>query len=302
MLPRILLIGDQGQVAWELKRCLSVLGELVVVGRTTTPRLDLTDFAAIGALVETLRPQWIVNAAAYTAVDRAEADEAAAFAVNAMAVGALAESARRVGALLVHYSTDYVFDGQSAVPYRETAPTHPQSAYGRSKRAGEQAIAAAGGARLILRTSWVYGTRGQNFLRTIRRLAREREELRIVADQIGAPTWSRHIAEATAQMLCRLGSVPDGWPEQSGIYHLTSGGQASWFDFAEAIVAHLATREAIACQRVVPIATEDYPLPAPRPKFSVLCTDKLRDTFGLALPDWRVALSQVQDELDQDRI
>ncbi len=296
---RILVLGGDGQVAWELRRSLATLGEVFAIGRHTTPHaLDLERPEDIAALVETLRPEWIVNAAAYTAVDKAEADEQAARAVNAVAPGRLAEAAGRVGALLVHYSTDYVFDGDATSPYGETATPNPQGVYGRTKLAGEEAIAAAGGDYLILRTAWVYGARGGNFLRTMRRLAREREELRIVADQRGAPTWSRHIAEATAQILTRLGDDRAAWQRTSGIYHLTSAGQATWHDFASAIGEHQRGRENIACQRLVAIGSSDYPTPAKRPAYSVLDCDKLARTFGIRLSDWREALRQVQEDID----
>ncbi|OYY73990.1 MAG: dTDP-4-dehydrorhamnose reductase [Gammaproteobacteria bacterium 28-57-27] len=300
--PRILLIGQQGQVAWELQRTLATLGELIVVGRDTHPHaLDLSRPESIASVVEALQPQWIVNAAAYTAVDKAEQEEALATTINALAVGELAAAARRVGALIVHYSTDYVFDGMSTQPYTEDAPTRPQSAYGRSKLAGEEAIRNAGVPHLILRTSWVYGARGNNFMRTIRRLAREREELRIVADQYGCPTWSRHIAEATAQILAQLGQNPSAWNDKSGTYHLVSSGQGSWYDFAARIVDHQRQHEAIKAERILPIRTEDYPLPAPRPGYSVLCTDKLRASFGIHMPHWESALSQVHNDLNMER-
>jgi dTDP-4-dehydrorhamnose reductase len=297
---RILLLGGDGQVAWELRRALAPLGEVVAVGRRTTPHaLDLERPADIGPLVEALRPDWIVNAAAYTAVDKAETEALTAMAVNATAPGRLAEAAGRVGALLVHYSTDYVFDGTASRPYREDDTPNPQGVYGLSKLQGEEAIARGGCDWLILRTAWVYGARGHNFLRTIRRLAREREELRIVADQRGAPTWSRHIAEATAQLLARLGDDRAAWQRSTGVYHLTSAGEATWHDFAIAIVEHQRGHEAIACQRLSAIATADYPTPAKRPAYSVLDNGRLATTFGLRLPDWREALAQVQQELDE---
>lgn len=296
---RILLLGGDGQVAWELRRSLAPLGEVVAVGRRTSPHaLDLAQAGDILPLVEALRPAWIVNAAAYTAVDKAETEADAAQAVNAVAPGLLAEAAGRVGAQLVHYSTDYVFDGGSTHPYREDDPTHPQGVYGRTKLAGEAAIAKAGCDWLVLRTAWVYGGRGGNFMRSMRRLAREREELRVVADQRGAPTWSRHIAEATAQVLAQLGDDRAAWHGACGVYHLTSAGEASWHDFASAIVEHLRGREAIPCQRVTAIGTADYPTPARRPAYSVLDNGKLAACFGVRLPDWREALTQVQQELD----
>ena len=297
---RILVLGGDGQVAWELRRTLAPLGEVIAVGRRTQPALDLTRPESILPLIETLSPAWIVNAAAYTAVDKAESEPEAAAAVNAVAPGYLAEAAGRVGAQLVHYSTDYVFDGTASVPYREDDAPNPQGVYGQTKLAGEAAIAQAGCDWLILRTAWVYGARGGNFLRTMRRLAREREELRVVADQRGAPTWSRHIAEATAQILAQLGDDRAAWHRACGVYHLTSAGQATWHDFASAIVDHLRTRETIPCQRVTAITTGDYPTPAKRPAYSVLDNDKLARAFGIRLPDWRDALTQVQEELDRE--
>lgn len=320
----ILLLGQHGQVARELQRELSTLGELVVVGRTPGPgapglQADLARPDTLTAVVDAVRPALIVNAAAYTAVDRAESEVELAFAVNAEAPAVLAQAACRHGALLVHYSTDYVFDGRAQHPYREDDATAPQGVYGCSKRAGEEAIVASGCAHLIFRTSWVYGLHGQNFMRTMRRLARERDTLRVVADQVGAPTWSRHIAQATAQVLAQLRGQPaSGEPAGqggfdrgfdaargaacSGVYHLVSSGRCSWFEFAQAIIAHQRGHEALAVREVVPIATHEYPLPAARPAWSVLDAGKLADTFGVRLPDWTTALAQVQQELDREPI
>lgn len=300
---RILLLGEHGQVAWELRRALATLGQVTVAGRNNAAqRADFSEPESLFALVDALRPHWIVNAAAYTAVDKAEQEPELAHCINGRAPGVLAEAAAGGGALLVHYSTDYVFDGTATVPYRETATTNPQSAYGRSKFAGEEAIRAAAGSHLILRTSWVYGARGGNFLRTIRRLAREREELRVVADQRGCPTWSRHIAEATAQILARIGRDHAAWSETSGTYHLVSTGQGTWHDFATRIVEHQRAQEPVKAQRIVPIATEDYPLPAPRPRYSVLDTSKLSAVFGIHMPHWEDALREVQQDIEQERI
>ena len=300
---RILLIGAGGQVARELRRELSTLGEVTVAARSGGDvSIDLTESAKLSEMVRRVRPDWIVNAAAHTAVDKAESERELAFSINATAPGVLASAAAEVGALLVHYSTDYVFDGQGSRPYLEDDPTGPQSVYGQSKLAGEAAIAAAGVAHLILRTSWVYGLAGNNFMRTMRRLARERDELRVVADQRGAPTWSRHIAQATAQMLAQLGQDRAAWQRLSGLYHLVSQGETTWHGFAEAIVAHQRQREPVKVQRVIPIATHEYPVPAPRPAYSVLDTGKLHNNFGIRLPDWRAALAQVQEELDREPI
>lgn len=294
---RILVLGGDGQVAWELRRTLATLGEIVAVGRRTEPALDLMQPDTILPLVEQVRPDWIVNAAAYTAVDKAEQEPEVAAAVNAIAPGLLAEAAARVGAQLVHYSTDYVFDGRSDVPYKEDDVPNPQSVYGRTKLDGEEAIARAGCDWLIFRTAWVYDARGGNFMRTMRRLARERGELRVVADQRGAPTWSRHIAEATAQVLAQLGGDRAVWHRACGIYHLTSAGVATWHDFASAIVEYQRRHETIACRQVTAIGTADYPTPAKRPAWSVLDNGKLADAFGIRLPDWRAALEQVQQEI-----
>jgi dTDP-4-dehydrorhamnose reductase len=295
---RILILGGDGQVAWELRRTLATLGEVIAVGRRTAPHaIDLMQPETIGPLVEQVRPDWIVNAAAYTAVDKAEQEPDAAAAVNAIAPGLLAEAAARVGAQLVHYSTDYVFDGNATAPYKEDDATNPQGVYGRTKLEGEEAIAKAGCDWLVLRTAWVYGARGGNFMRTMRRLAREREELRVVADQRGAPTWSRHIAEATAHILGQLGDDRANWHRACGVYHLTSAGTANWHDFATAIVDHQRQHETIACRTVTAIPSADYPTPAKRPAWSVLDNDKLARTFGVRLPDWRTALAQVQEEI-----
>lgn len=295
---RILVLGGDGQVAWELRRTLSTLGKVIVVGRRTEPALDMMQPETILPLVDQIQPDWIVNAAAYTAVDKAEQEPEAAAAVNAVAPGLLAEAAARVGAQLVHYSTDYVFDGTASVPYKENDTPNPQGVYGRTKLDGEVAIAKTGCDWLIFRTAWVYGARGGNFMRTMRRLAREREELRVVADQRGAPTWSRHIAEATAQILAQLGDDRAAWHRACGVYHLTSAGVATWHDFASAIVEHQRGHESIACQHITPITTADYPTPAKRPAYSMLDNTKLADTFGVRLPDWRVALDLVQQELE----
>jgi len=274
----ILLIGAGGQLGGELARHLRGHGELVAADRA---RLDLADPDAIVGAVRGARPDLIVNAAAYTAVDAAESDTANAQAVNARAPGILAEEAKRRGAVLVHYSTDYVFDGARSTPYTEDVPANPLNAYGASKLAGEQAIAAVGGHALVLRTGWVYGLEGKNFLMTIRRLAAERDELRIVADQIGVPNWTRTLAEATARMVAAgLAALA----ERSGLYHLSSTGPASWYDFARAIVGDVPR------PRVVPITTADYPLPARRPAYGVLGTAKFENAFGFGLPDWREAL------------
>jgi len=277
--PVILLTGATGQLGVELARLLPAHGEVAARDRAA---MDLTDADAIATTMRRVKPQIVVNAAAYTAVDRAEAEPELADAINARAPAILAEEARRLDALLIHYSTDYVFDGTASEPYREQDPTNPLNVYGSSKLGGERAIAAAGGAHLILRTSWIYGWHGQNFLLTMRRLAATRDELRVVADQFGVPNWSRALAEATASLIGRGASA---LARKSGVYHLSGRGRASWFDFARAIF------DASDRPRVVPITTADYPTPARRPASSILATGKLEEAFGIALPDWRETLA-----------
>lgn len=283
--PRILLTGASGQLGWELHRLLAPLGEVVAPGRAG---LDLENEAALRSAVRDSRPAAVVNAAAFTAVDRAEDEEDRAHAVNAVAPGVLAQEAARAGALMVHYSTDYVFDGSAGRPYREDDATAPLGVYGRTKLQGEAAVAAAGGPHLILRTSWLYGTRGHNFLRTMLRLAREREELRVVSDQTGAPTWSRMAAAATAAVLARLRE--DGRftlpVALAGVYHLSAGGETTWHGFARALLAADPARAEQRCARVVAIPTSEFPTPARRPAYSVLDNSRLAGAFGVRLPRW----------------
>jgi len=289
---KILLTGKTGQLGWELARTLAPLGEITAVDRHG---LDLADAAAIASTVRQLRPNLIVNAAAYTAVDRAQTESATAHAVNATAPEILAREAYALGAALVHFSTDYVFDGKHSGPYEETNACAPASIYGQSKLAGEQAIAASGVAHLILRTSWVYAARGSNFLLTMLRLARTKPELAVVADQFGAPTWARMIAEATALIIARCGNAPqtilDALVQRGGVYHLSAAGRTSWHGFAEAIM-----REAGLAIPVRAITTADYPLPAPRPANSVLANGKLAKQFGVALPGWEIGVRQCVEE------
>lgn len=289
----ILLTGKNGQVGWELARALLPLGNVAAFDHAG---LDLAVAAAVRRKLDEVRPDAIVNAAAYTAVDRAESEPELASAINAAAPALLAQEAARRGALLIHYSTDYVFDGAKAAPYVETDPTAPLGAYGRSKLAGEEGIRAAGCEHLIFRTSWVYGARGANFLRTILRLAAEREELRVVNDQIGAPTWARLIAEATAHALKQAMRERRDGAFRSGTYHLAAAGETSWHGFASAIVAG---RSGLRVKAVTPIATADYPLPAPRPANSRLDTGAFRARFGLVLPDWRDCLPLCLEEIPQ---
>src|SRR5215472_15502576 len=275
-----LIVSPPLVAAFELARLLPAHGDVTALDRT---QLELENAEAIRATVRALRPALIVNAAAYTAVDRAEQEPEQAEAINAHAPGVLAEEAKRLGALLIHYSTDYVFDGAATEAYREDAPTNPINAYGRSKLHGEQAVLASGAPCLVLRTSWVYGLRGQNFLLTIRRLASEREELRIVADQVGVPNWSHALAESTSALVGKgLGVLI----ERSGLYHMSARGSASWFEFARAIIG------SVDKPRVVPITTAEYPTPARRPLRSVLATAKFERVFGLSLADWRSTLER----------
>lgn len=289
----ILLTGRNGQVGWELQRTLLPLGRIHAFGHA---ELDLADAAAVRRKLDEVRPDAIVNAAAYTAVDKAESEPEQANAVNAAAPALLAQEASRRGALLIHYSTDYVYDGAKAAPYVETDPTGPLGTYGRSKLAGEAGIRVAGADHLIFRTSWVYAARGANFLRTILRLAAEREELRIVADQVGAPTWARLIAEATAHALRQAMQERSGGTFESGVFHLTAAGETSWHGFAAAIVAG---RGGLRVKTVTPITTAEYPLPAARPANSRLNTDAFRARFGLVLPDWRDCLPLCLEEIPQ---
>ncbi len=285
---KMLVTGKNGQVGWELQRALASLGEVVAVDRSI---LDLTSPDSIRAVIREVKPNLIVNPAAYTAVDKAESEPDIAQAVNGVAPGVMAEEAKRLGAALIHYSTDYVFDGSKVGPYVEDDPTCPINVYGKTKLAGEDAIRAVGLPHLILRTSWVYGVRGKNFLLTILRLAKEREELKIVGDQIGAPTWSRLIAETTAQIVAQRLAVLQ---ELNGTYNFTAAGNTSWHGFASAIVQGGGLEKQ---PRLLPIPTSEYPLPAPRPKNSVLSNDKLRKEFGVAMPDWQLCLALAMQEL-----
>jgi len=294
---KIFVIGRNGQVGWELQRSMALLGEVVALGR---PEADLESPQTLLERIRSERPDVVVNAAAYTAVDKAESEEELATRVNGAAVGELAQAAREVGALFVHYSTDYVFDGGKDAPYTEDDEPNPQNAYGRSKLAGERAIRAAGGDWLVLRTSWVYAARGQNFMKTMLRLARERDELRVVGDQRGAPTWARMIAEATADIVAQAMPARARGEFASGIYHLSAGGATTWHGFAELIVKHArqhASSGSIKASVVRPIPTADYPLPAKRPPNSLLSGDKLRRDYGIAMPAWDVAAGLCLAEL-----
>lgn len=297
-MTRLLLVGANGQVGRELRRSLSTLGE--VIGATREGLLDngepcqavdLSDPRALAALVGKIAPSVVVNAAAYTAVDKAENDREQAFLVNGEAPGALARACAVAGIPFVHYSTDYVFDGRGTRPYREDDPTAPLGVYGASKLAGEDAVRASEARHLIFRTAWVYGAHGHNFLRTMLRLGAERDELRVVADQFGSPTPAALIADATATVLTR---VLAGRAHPSGTWHLVASDETSWYGFAEAIfeealAAGLLTR----LPTVVPITTADYPTPAHRPAYSRLDTSRFQHDFGIDLPGWRDGLREV---------
>ncbi len=290
-MKKILLIGPSGQVGWELLRCL-LFGDVIAAGRSPNKLrqaiIDLANPDSIRRVIREIKPAIVLNAAAYTAVDKAEEEPELAYEINGRAPGILAEECLRLNALLVHYSTDYVFDGSHTQPYTEIDTVKPLGVYGATKLAGEQAMMSVGGQYLILRTAWVYGRRGKNFLLTMQRLAKEREELKVVADQIGAPTWSRMIAQATAQIIAQLYSplYQLDIEELSGLYHLTCAGETNWYEFAKAIIAQSEKQP-----RVLPITTSDYPTPAKRPAYSVLSQTKLVETFNVILPVWDRALT-----------
>jgi dTDP-4-dehydrorhamnose reductase len=309
--PKILLTGKAGQVGRELAPLLDRAGEVTALDRQ---QLDLTKPNKIRQAVREARPDLIVNAAAYTAVDRAESEEAIAQAINGIAPGVLAEEAKKLGALLVHYSTDYVFDGTKGKPYEEDDSTNPLSAYGRTKLEGERAIQQADPAYLIFRTAWVYAREGRNFLLTILRLATEKEELRIVQDQIGAPTSSQEIAAATVKVLEQI-RTPAGnvrqWPEIKSIYHMTAGGETNWYEFTKLILELAASQSRpeawlaaatrgrpLMTRRIVPITTKEYPTPARRPLCSVLSNKRLNREFGVKLPDWEAQLRLIFRGID----
>ena len=274
----ILLLGARGQLGRDLERELASCGNVVARDRAA---LDITDADAVARTVREVAPAVIVNAAAYTAVDRAETERDRAYAVNARAPALIAAAARDAGAVLIHYSTDYVFDGERATPYDESMPTAPLNVYGASKLEGEAAIAASGAHALTLRTSWVYARHGQNFLTTMERLARERDELRVVADQIGVPNWTRALARATAQLVAR---GRDDLVTRAGLYHLTATGATTWYAFARAILGDRV--------RVVPITTAEYPTLARRPRYAVLDSSRFMRVFGFALPEWKQTLQE----------
>ena len=315
MKPRILLTGKNGQVGFEVHRLLLALGQVVAPDRHA---LDLLAANSIRRTVRDVRPHLIVNAAAYTAVDAAETDQVNAHAINAEAPAILAEEANKIGAALVHYSTDYVFDGSKKAPYEETDPTNPINVYGKTKFAGEEAVRNSGACHLIFRTAWVYATRGRNFLLTILRLATEREELKIVCDQIGAPTCAADIAAATAKILTNIYGRNDdayAFSKVSGTYHMTAAGETTWYDFTKAILEEAAHASKdlswfaaathgrpLPARRIVPITASEYGSRTLRPAYSVLSNSRLTQTFGITLPDWRTQLQQCFAERSFERV
>lgn len=292
-IPKILITGKNGQVGFELQRSLAILGEVIAVDRNDC---DLSDPAAIRELVQRIRPDIIVNPAAHTAVDKAESEIELATLLNATAPQVLAEEAAKLGALLVHYSTDYVFDGKKDGAYLESDATNPQSVYGKTKLAGELAIAAANPRHLIFRTSWVFGAHGGNFLKTMLRLMQQRDSLSVVADQIGAPTSASLIADVTAQIIAQYLRSKDQTQFAFGTYNLVAEGETSWYGYA-VLVNKIATQQGytlkIASEAIKAIPASDYPVPAPRPANSRLNTQKLQTTFGLVLPEWQLGVRQV---------
>lgn len=299
---KILLFGKFGQVGWQLQRALAPLGQVTAVGRSD---VDLEQPDRLRALIRSAAPDIIVNAAAYTAVDQAETEPERAMKINAGAVDVMAEEMQRADGWLVHYSTDYVFDGASAAPYVETDTPAPQSVYGRTKLAGERAIAASGCRHLLFRTSWVHSAQGSNFAKTMLRLARERPELKVVSDQIGTPTGADLIADVTALALHRLRFDAALAARASGLYHLTASGTVSWHGYARMLVREAARGGAllrVTPERVLPISSAQYPVPAARPANSRLDTAKLRATFGLTLPSWEAGVMRLLAQLDPNRL
>ena len=296
---RILITGECGQVGEALTRTLAPFGEIVA---TTLEVFDLTDTESIRKTMREVRPRWVVNAAAHTAVDKAESEPELAFAINATAPKILAEEAKSIGAAVIHYSTDYIFDGSKKTPYVELDPSGPLNIYGESKLAGELGVSGSGAAYFTFRTSWVYGATGNNFVRSILRLAREREHLKIVADQHGAPTWSFELARMTAHVIGQIErlaeegkcSLSEASLPSSGVYHATGSGETTWYEFAAQAIAELQKLEPdTKLATVEPIPTSEYPTPAKRPMNSLLDCSKLERAFGWRMPDWRDSLAAV---------
>lgn len=299
-MKKILLLGCNGQVGWELQRSLAPLGTLLACDRQ---QADLSDLPGLELLLRREQPSIIVNAGAYTAVDKAESDIASARRINAEAPALLAKVALELDAWLVHYSTDYVFDGSGNQPILEGAPTGPLGIYGKTKLEGEQAICASGCKHLIFRTSWVYATRGANFAKTMLRLAKDREELRVIADQHGAPTSAELIADITALVLQRLACDAELKARASGTYHLVASGETSWHRYAQFVIGEatrLGANLRTSTERIIPISTDEYPLPAKRPANSRLDNGKLQRTFDLALPNWQHHVQRmIQEVIEQ---
>jgi dTDP-4-dehydrorhamnose reductase len=296
---RILLLGAHGQLGWELHRSLSSLGTVLAL---EYPQIDLKKPDLLRNLIQENNPQVVVNAAAYTAVDQAEAEPEIAMAVNGDAPGILADLTRRMGAIFIHYSTDYVFDGEKGSAYIEPDTPNPLNIYGKSKLLGEQTTAQAGGAYLIFRTSWVYSLRMDSFVNKVLKWAHQYERLKIVSDQIGSPTWSRMLAEITALMLARASGNPDltGWiRERHGIYHLAGSGNASRFEWAQAIIQNDPDRQTQVCKEITPVSTGEFPTPARRPLWSALNCELFKQTFGLSMPDWRESLHFALEQADK---
>ncbi|SCB08834.1 dTDP-4-dehydrorhamnose reductase [Cupriavidus alkaliphilus] len=296
-IPTFLITGSNGQVGFELRRSLAPLGKVVALDRSSC---DLTRPDDIRRVVREFQPDVIVNPAAYTAVDKAESEPELAYAINGAAVEVLAAEAKALGSLLVHYSTDYVFDGSKADAYVETDAVNPQSVYGKSKLAGEQAISAAGVAHLVFRTCWVAGAHGGNFAKTMLKLGRERDSLRVIADQFGAPTTAALIADVTAQVVARHWLSGDRTSFASGIYHLAAAGETTWHAYASEVLRYAAAKGIelkVDPARIEAIPATAYPLPAPRPANSRLDTSKLRHTFGIHLPDWQQGMHYLLDQI-----
>ena len=285
---RVLLLGKIGQLGWELQRTLAPLGEVLALD---FPEIDLTQAEGIYPVIQDSRPEVIVNATAYTAVDRAESEAEIAMAINGHAPKVLAEAAGSLGAALIHYSTDYVYDGSKDSAYIETDRPNPLNVYGKSKLAGDQAIEASGSAYLILRTSWVYSRRRESFLTKVLQWSRQHRTLRVVTDQIANPTWARMLAEITSQLLAKTGGDPAGWiSERRGVYHLAGDGYASRKEWAEVILRYDPHPEEQVVEKLQAAQTADFPTPAQRPLFSALNCDRFAETFGLRLPPWEKAV------------
>jgi dTDP-4-dehydrorhamnose reductase len=286
--PKILLLGKNGQLGWELQRTLAPLGSIMAIDYED---VDFMDAAALRDAVRKQAPEIIVNAAAYTDVDKAESETERAYAINAAAPGILAEEAKRLGAGLIHYSTDYVFDGRKGAPYTEADKPNPLNVYGASKLAGEQAVQSADGAYLIFRTAWVYSRRGNNFVNKVLEWSRQRETLRVVEDQVSNPTWARLLAESTILVLAQAQTDTSAWlAERKGLYHLAGGGYASRFEWAKTVLELDPRRDEQMIREILPASTSEFPTPAQRPLFSALDCTRFAETFGLHIVDWREGL------------